>query len=437
MCYQIGYKSSNISVMQKLREKTYQLLRKSEKYFKTDMVYLVKGGSWLVFGQFISSASAFLLAIAFANLLPKETYGNYKYVLSIVSILSIPTLGGINTALTQAIARGYEGSLIPALKTKLRWGSLGGIASLILSLYYYLNNNSVLTISFLIIAIFIPFVETLGIYGSLLNGKKLFNYSTKYYFISRIISVAILITTIFFTNNLFIILLSYFLPWTTLRLFFLFISLKKFPLNNKEDSSTISYGKHLSLIGIIGNFSMYFDNILLFHYLGAVQVATYAFAFAPVDQIRALYKIIPTLGIPKLSSRSIKEIDSILYKRLSKLFIIGTIIALLYYLTAPYLFKILFPQYTDSIFFSQLLAIILLLRLPMSFLGAAVQSKLNITPKKWLYWRITPKVIFIITLLVLTPLYGIIGVILSRTIFLLSSFVTNFIQWKMLLKKFS
>ena len=421
-------------IIGKLRHEAYALLRKSESFFKTDMVYLAKGGFWLTLGQIVSSVSSFLLAIAFANLLPKETYGNYKYILSIMSILAIPTLAGINTALTQAVARGYEGSLIPALKTKLKWGVWGGTLGLVLALYYYINGNNILAISFLITAVFIPFMETLGVYGSLLNGKKLFRQSTQYYAISRITSVLILITTIFFTNNLFIILLAYFLPWTILRLVFLLITIKKFHPNDKEDEKTISYGKHLSFVGVAGNISTYLDNILLFHYLGAAQVAIYAFAFAPVDQIRSLYKAIPTLAVPKLSNRSVKEIDSILYNRLFKLFIIGIIIAIIYFLTAPYIFKILFPQYLDSIFFSQLLAVILVLRLPMSFLGAVVQSKLNITPKSWLYWRMTPHIIFIGTLFIFTPLYGIIGVIISRIIFLFSTFILHITQWKLLLQ---
>jgi len=64
--------------IKKLKDKIYRLLRRSEKYFKTDMVYLAHGGFWLTLGQIISSAASFLLAIAFANLLPKETYGTYK-----------------------------------------------------------------------------------------------------------------------------------------------------------------------------------------------------------------------------------------------------------------------------------------------------------------------------------------------------------------------
>ena len=51
-----------------IKNRIILLLRKSEKYTKTDMVYLFSGGSWLVVGQIISSVSALALAVLFANL---------------------------------------------------------------------------------------------------------------------------------------------------------------------------------------------------------------------------------------------------------------------------------------------------------------------------------------------------------------------------------
>ena len=113
-----------------IKQKLYNTLRRSEHWTHTDMVYIAKGGAWLTAARIVASISSFLMVIAFANLLTKEAYGLYQYVLSIVGILSISTLGGINTALTQAMARGYEGSIIPALKTRIHWGVIGGIGSI-------------------------------------------------------------------------------------------------------------------------------------------------------------------------------------------------------------------------------------------------------------------------------------------------------------------
>jgi len=80
-----------------------QFLGQEDNYFLTQ-------GSYLSIGHVISIICGFLLSIAFARFLPKEIYGQYRYILSVVAILAIFTLPGLKTAITQAVARGFEGS---------------------------------------------------------------------------------------------------------------------------------------------------------------------------------------------------------------------------------------------------------------------------------------------------------------------------------------
>jgi O-antigen/teichoic acid export membrane protein len=87
----------------KFKNKTYHLLRWSEKYTKTDMVYLTKGGFWLTTGKIISAIVGFILLIIYANFLPKETFGNFQYILSIIGLLYIFNLPGLDTSLTKSI----------------------------------------------------------------------------------------------------------------------------------------------------------------------------------------------------------------------------------------------------------------------------------------------------------------------------------------------
>jgi O-antigen/teichoic acid export membrane protein len=401
-------------MIDKLKTKIYNLLRWSEKYFKTDMIYLARGGFWLTLGQVISSASSFLLAIAFANLLPKETYGTYKYVLSIAGILAIPTLSGMGIAVTQAVARGYEGSLIPALKTKIRWGLFGGLASLILSGYYFYQGNTTLTISFLISAAFLPLMDSFGIYDAFLQGRKLFDISAKYGIISQIIAVIILITTLFFTKNLFFILFVYFFSWTSLRFFFFKLTLKKFLPNQKQDSGTISYGKHLSLIRIIGTIDYQIDRVLIFHYLGAQEVAIYSIAIAPPEQIKSLLKNIGALVFPKLAQKSKEEIRKTIFKKFFTFFIFLIPLTIIYVLFTPFLYKIFFPHYLTSSYYSQIFVLTILF-LPFYFLGTIVLQSQKKQAELY-QLKISISLIEIILLFIFIHFYGLMGAILVKII---------------------
>lgn len=421
--------------MTDLTHRFTRLLRASERYTKTDMVYLTKNGFWLTVGQFAASGGALILAVLFANLLTKDTYGTYKYVLSIVSLISISTLAGINTSLGQGVARGSEGSFLKSLRVKMTWGILGLGAAVIVAGYYFLAHNATLAWALLLAAPFVPLMDPLSLHNTYLQGKKLFRQSIVYFTASQIFATLAIAAAVFFTRDLYVILAAYFLSWTLARYFFHLRTLKHFPPNDVHDESIILYGKHLTLIGVLTNVAAYADDLFIFHFLGAAPVAVYNLAASPIEQIRALSKNLPTLAIPSLTTRSMAEINLLLYRRLAYLFFLGLGIAIAYAAAAPYLFTLVFPKYHDAIFISQLFAGTLALRLPGIFLGAVTQSKINLIPPSWLYWGSAPQAVLIASLVVLIPWWGLVGVLVSVYLQLSVGLVIGFVQWSILSKR--
>ncbi len=407
----IPNKINEIEQVKKIRGKTYHFLRWTERWTKTDMIYLTKGGFWLTVGQVISSLSALILSIAFANLIPKEVYGNYKYILSIASILTITTMGEINTALTRAIARGYRGTLIYPMKVKIKWGILGGLSSMGVAIYYFTNGNIHLTISFLICAVFLPIMDPLAIYNSFLNGRKLFKVYTRYNIISKIVSTFITITILFFTKNLLLIIFSYFALNTIIRALILYIISRKYEFSQEKDKEIISYGKHLTTMGIISALAGQLDKIITYHYLGAVELAIYSFAIAMPEQIKSVFKNINTLAFPKFSEQQEKEPDNNFLKKIAKYIFITVFIFIAYVISAPFIYKIIFPQYTASIIYSQIFALSLL-AFPSGLLIMKLQSKKE---KNKLYkFNLSISLIQIVLLFLFLKLWGLMGIILAR-----------------------
>ncbi len=391
-----------------IKQKIYNLLRWSQRYTQTDMVYLAKGGFWLTLGKIITSVLTFILAIAFANLVPKETYGTYKYILSMGGILGIFSLPGIDTALIRAIARGYEGSLLVCVKTKLRWGILTGIASLGGAGYYLLQGNITLTICFLIGAIFFPLMSAFILYESFWTGKKSFKILIKYQVLIQLLVVSILIPVLFLTDNLFLILFTWFSTYTAFYLIAFYLTFKKGAPNKKEDPKVVSYGKHLTLMEILGIIAARLDRILIWHFLGATSVAIYYFATIPPQQIEEFLGKINVLAFPKLVQKDKQEIKSTLPVKMFKLLILIIPIVVVYILLAPYIFKLFFPQYLEAIIYSQLFALTLLFY-PRIILKTALTAYAQ---TKKLYWlRITTPIVQILFLITLTPVYGVYGVI--------------------------
>jgi len=367
-----------MKIIAKIKEKIYKFLKWSEKYTQTDMIYLAKGGSWLLFFQITSTLFTFLLSIAFANLVSKEVYGLYKYIISIFAMVSTFTLPGIQTSLIQAVSRKFEGNFFEATKKRICFGFLGSLVLIFLSGYYFLKENLILSKGFLIASLFLPFFYSFNTYHALFNGRKRFDLLSKFQILEKGLSIFILIIILIISKNLFFILIGYFLSYSLVRILLWLILIKKYPPNLQKDPTMISYGKHLSFIQILGNFTKYIDKILVFHYLGAVPLAIYHFATATPSQIMGILTNIRTLALPKFSQRKPYETKKTLNKKIFKfgLFILGIVIV--YILLCPFIYEVFFPKYKESIFYSQIFSLSLfgaLSFIPSTFLTSQREIK--------------------------------------------------------------
>ncbi|HRY31035.1 MAG TPA: hypothetical protein P5328_01450 [Candidatus Paceibacterota bacterium] len=419
-------------MLDRLKYNILEKIRGLDKHTKTDTVYLFSGGFWFGLNQLVNSLSALVLAIILGNFLKPEIYGNYKFIISASSVFLVTSLNWMSAAIIPSIARGFEKTVIRATSTRIRYGFLGTILGLALGSFYWASGNQYLGIGLILMSLFIPFIDSFGLYESYLQGKKLFKAFVLYRSASRIISMCSIIATVLVTDNLWLILLSYFLPITLIRLIFDIFSLIKYPPNDREDINAINIGKHLSFSGALATLATYLDSIITFYLLGPLAVAIYSFALAPIEQIRGFLKFIPAIAVPKFSNKSIGEINVQLKSRALKGIVVGIIFTLIYVALIPLVFRLVLPKYFSSIIFSQSLAVLLVFYLPNLLFNSALNSKFDETPKKWLYWRNLPYIILIICLIILVPKLGLWGVVTSKIIYSIASLLTSAIQWKML-----
>ena len=397
----------------KLKNRLRDILKWSEKYTGTDMIYLARGSFWLTSGQIISAGAVFATSLAFANLLPQQAYGTYKYILTLAGLFTAISLTGLSASLAQAAARGLEKTFQPIFKSKVRWSLIACIVTLSAGGYYFFKGNLILGGGLTIAGLFLPLMETAGLYSYLLQGRKNYQDTAKYQALSQIFASAVLITTLFLTHNLFIIIAAYFCSWTISRWIILKIILKTHPLIGEIDQQAVNYGKHLSLMEIINQVAEYLDKILIFQFLGAVQVAVYSIAIAVPEQIRGFIKNLNFFLLPKFATQDADLVQKNLTKKIILLIVGLIIIVALYILCAPFLFKLFFPKYLASITYSQFLALGLIAYasiVPLNFLKAHKFTK-------QLYQSNNFTSLFqIISLLILIKFFGIWGAVIAKVL---------------------
>ena len=398
----------------KIRGKIILWLDGASEFLGTNLFYTLKGGFALTLNNFISVIVNFILAIFFARLLPKEIYGAYSYILAWISVFGIFALPGMDTAVTQSVSHGFESSLVLGLKKKMRYGIWGTLAALIMGGYYFYNGNQTLAAVFFISAAFIPILSSFQIYNAYLMGKKEFKTSAFYGITGQIFTALVLMAAVYLTDNIVYIVSAYIFA-TVLPNFIFFVKtkIKAAKIESPSDPGIVAYAKHLSLINVISMITPYVDQFLAFHFLGAANLATYAFATAPPEQIKGLFKGISDLALPKFSERSEKELKKTMTRKIIILSVFVALVVGAYIILAPLFYKIVFPQYIDAVFLSQVFALSILNAPPTLIMGALSAHK---KIKKLYLFNIVSPLFQILTMVILTPLYGLMGLVVARII---------------------
>ncbi len=350
--------------METLKSKGISLLRWSEKYTKTDMVYMFKNSFWVFVGQAATSITALVVMVLLANILSKETLGEYRFIVSAITILSVFTLQGMNPAVVQSVARGNVLDITNIVATKIRWGLVGLVVTLGISGYYFLQSNELLSWAFLIIAAALPLYGAYFLYFFYLQGQQRFAQASITQALGRIFFMCVMIGTALVAPTL--------LPLTVAFLFSTIVAQwvgylwfkKHTSEDTTEDPELNSYAFQITWLGAISLIAANVDKILVWNFLGAEALAIYAIALMLPQESSRIARIISQVILPKLSERA-GRINIMSFVK--KLILFEGIMVLgwfVYALIAPLIFALFFPLYTESVSIS-IFAMLILLSMPI------------------------------------------------------------------------
>lgn len=362
--------------MDKLRALTVRFLLWSQKYTKADMLYVAKGGFWVLFAQGMNSILSLLLIIAFANLLPKETYGVYRYILAVAGMLSIFTLSGMNNAVSRTVAQNNEGVIRPAVIYQLKWNALMFLASFGVAGYYFIHGDVTLGLSLLILGAFVPCTLAFNTYGAYLDGKKQFKMANTLSVLATLTYSVGMLITLFVTDEVVWMVVIYAVTTFVPSLVFYLYTLRKYtPPTAVDVADTLKYGRELTFLRFIDPVVSQIDKVVLAHFWGPAQLATYTIALAVPNRAMLFIKSWVAIGFPKFAEKTFAEINSVFIRRIIQGISIGTLITILYIFVSPYLFLYVLPQYAEGIFYSQLLSLNFILALPNRYMSLLFTSQ--------------------------------------------------------------
>lgn len=393
-----------------MKQRLIRFLRYTERFTKTDMVYLAHGGFWLSTAQLIASASGFLLTIVFANLLSPEVFGEYRFLMSGFLILSIFALPGMRNAVMESTPKNFAGNLKPAIEQMLRFGCIGSVFALSTAAYYYLQGDISLALGFITIALALPFFDSTSVYLDYLKALKEFKKVSLYSFLTRVFLLfgtgLIAYTT---PEHAWLIFAGFLMGNIIPGVYFSLKTLKK-TLSEKQDVNLLHYAKHLTIISAFGLFAAQFDKVLIWNMIGAEDLAIFYIAYAIPQEALRFLNIVPQLAFPKFATTSTQILKQTLPKKIIIFFLISTTLAILYVLASPLIFSFLFPQYIEAIPYSQVL-IFTALWGAFSPIYTALIAKKN-TKALYIYSLLNP-ILRLTTLVLFVNFIGIWGAVIA------------------------
>ena len=340
------------------KDRLVSFLRWTEKYTKTDMVYLASGGFWGVAAQISAMVITLALSIVIARYVPKDAYGTYKYILGIVALLSVFSLNNVSGAVMQSVVHGFTGAVEDGFKATLRWSFIVFLGAFALGAYYLFAGNTTLGLGILLGGCAAPFLAGYNLYLPLLSGKKDFRRVAWYSgFVTNIVPAILLIVIAITDPRPLPLLAAYFFGNIAAAAYAYYRARERYRSANVSDPEMLRYGKHLSVIGILGGIADNIDQILLFHFVGPAQLAVYNFAIALPDQAKGPLKNLDSMMQAQFSGRTDREIRIGMTNKILWVFLACAAGILVYVLLAPFVFRILFPKYIEAAAFSQLYAL--------------------------------------------------------------------------------
>lgn len=359
------------------------LLNKAGRLFQTDIRYVIKNGGWLLAGQVLLAIMGFGLTVAFANLLPQQEYGVYKFIIAAGGLLAALRLNGLRLAVTQAVA-----------------------------LYYYLNDNNLLAIGILLVGSYNAIIGALRVYRGYLAGTEQFRSGTIHDLVTTGLASSSILLALWYTDDILILVMAGItLPLIAIA-WFCWRTLRQVLRDAETSASALTFGKHMSAQNFLLNVGVHLDKVILFQWLGSVQLAIYAFALLLPDHVGGLFKSVMGIVVPKFAQKNRDDMRRSISRKLWQLTALMIIPVIGYIVVAPFVFSWLFPVYTESVWYSQLL-ILGLLGFPASYLFTAYFDALQAT--RTLYKiKISSSVLKIFFILICTWTLGLLGAVLAH-----------------------
>lgn len=329
-----------------------------EQTVGVDFPYFARGTSFALLQHFFGLIAGLGTSYVFGHFITKSVFGEYNLILSILSLLTIFSLPGLDTSLTRSVAQGFESSLFRAVRLRFIFSFIGIPILFLLAFYYYRQGQLAIALTLLLSLPFFPFLYSFQSYQAKLVAKQQFGKIAVFASVSSILlALLIILAGITFpttTALVFAYLIAIILP---AMLGFFIANLNSSSV--KRDPDLLPYGLFITLNSalawIVGNLG----NIILASILGVSELAIFSVASKLPGALQKAYATISKTVTAKIAGQNRRGQREIILHHWWKFIILGILMCVFLWMLSPLVLRFLFPSgYEDAITYTQWLSLI-------------------------------------------------------------------------------
>jgi O-antigen/teichoic acid export membrane protein len=290
------------------------------------------------------------------RVLSQDGFGNYQFVLSVVGVVSIFGLPGINNAVMQSVARGHPGTYRISVRPAVLSGLVGSVVLLGVGCWYYFLRGDELSVSFLVAALIFPLAYGLTQWKGLKTGLEDFVGVVRLDGVAAMATSLLIIGTVIYVSDDFAVLVAIILVvQAVLNVVATTAAYRQVQREESVEKGSIRYGTVTTAYMVFGHVAIYVDKLLIYAFMTPASLAIFVAAERFPELIRGAIKNLGSALAPRFARHKYYT------RRVARAFttfsiISGAAIVAFAFTVLPWLLVFIFGEdYQESVPYAQVL----------------------------------------------------------------------------------
>jgi|APSaa5957512535_1039671.scaffolds.fasta_scaffold63034_1 O-antigen/teichoic acid export membrane protein len=282
----------------------------SKKDINKAIHYIKNQGPWVLLGRSFLMTTGLILSIILTRMMTKDEYGEYQYILSILTIFGFLSLPASTNVLIRYYGQGYHWSYISLFFLRVKSSLLGVILFLCMAIYSYYINDIYFAIVFLVFSICFPLFYSCDLFEYLLQSVMNYKKLNLYYIVRESIRFIMIIFTYWLSGTIALTIIVYILSITIINSWSYYKIKKDYLIEYKNIENNVQKKMHtmainLSLVGIFLLVTSQIDKILIAKYIDMESLAIYSIGMLIGMSINMFFKSILSIFNAKLVNHKV------------------------------------------------------------------------------------------------------------------------------------